>query len=114
MRVHNQTRQVPLITKGRIANTFWSRLRGLLGTASLQEGEGLVLAGEKSIHTLFMSFPIDVVYIDKNHKVIRIDLNMVPYRLGSFVLNCAFVLEMPVGTIARTETEVGDQLTFEN
>ena len=80
----------------------------------MQEGEGLILAGEKSIHTLFMSFPIDVVYIDKNHKVIRIDLNMVPYRLGSFVLNCAFVLEMPVGTIARTETEVGDQLTFEN
>ena len=114
MRVHNQTRQVPLITHGRIANTFWSRLRGLLGAAPLHEGEGLILVGEKSIHTFFMGFPIDVVYLDKAHRVIRIDANMVPYRLGSFVVRSAFVLEMPVGTIDRTETQVGDQLKLEN
>ena len=74
----------------------------------------MILAGEKSIHTLFMGFPIDVVYLDRDYKVIRTDANMVPYRLGSFVGKSAFVLEMPVGTIARTETEVGDQLKFED
>jgi len=113
MRVINQTRGVPLITRGRLADTFWSRLRGLLGAPPLQEGEGLVLVGEKSIHTLFMGFAIDVVYADKNHTVIRTDPNMVPYRLGSFVAKSAYVLEMPVGTIATTETTVGDQLKFE-
>ena len=114
MKVFNQTRNVWLITHGRLANTFWSRLRGLLGSAPLQAGQGLILAGEKSIHTLFMTFPIDVVYVDKNCKVIRVDSNMVPYRLGPFITPSAYVLEMPVGTIAQTDTKIGDQLKFEN
>jgi uncharacterized membrane protein (UPF0127 family) len=113
MRVLNQTRNLPLMTQGRLANTFWSRLRGLLGAVPLQSGEGLILVGEKSIHTLFMTFPIDVLYVDKNYQVIRADINMVPYRLGPFVFQSAYVLEMPVGTIAGTATQLGDQLTFE-
>jgi uncharacterized membrane protein (UPF0127 family) len=113
MQVLNQSRQLPLIRQGRLANTFWSRLRGLLGTAPLQKEEGLILVGEKSIHTFFMSFPIDVIYVDKRFKVIRIDANMVPYRLGPFVAQSAYVLEMPVGTIAATATQAGDQLKFE-
>ncbi|MFC1975986.1 DUF192 domain-containing protein [Chloroflexota bacterium] len=113
MRIFNQTRKQPLIIQGRLANTFWLRLRGLLGAASLEKGEGLILAGEKSIHTIFMKFPIDVVYVDKNYKVIRADTNMVPYRLGPLVTQSAYVLEMPVGTIAETATEKGDQLKFE-
>ena len=113
MRIFNQTRNRPLITQGRLANTFWSRLRGLLGAAPLQKGEGLILVGEKSIHTLFMKFPIDVVYVDKNYKVIRADANMVPYRLGPFVAQSAYVLEMPTGTIAHTATRTGDRLKFE-
>jgi uncharacterized membrane protein (UPF0127 family) len=112
MQVFNQTRDVLLISRGRLANTFWLRLRGLLGAAPLQHGEGLILAGEKSIHTLFMGFAIDVVYVDKYYKVVRIDSNMVPYRLGPFVAQSAYVLEMPVGTIANTATEMGDQLKF--
>jgi uncharacterized membrane protein (UPF0127 family) len=113
MRVFNKTRNLPLITQGRIANTFWLRLRGLLGSRPLQEGEGLILFGERSIHTLFMGFPIDVVYVDKHYNVIRIDPNMVPYRLGAFVSKSAYILEMPIGTINRTTTQVGDQLEFE-
>lgn len=113
MRVFNQTRNVFLVSQGRVANTFWLRLRGLLGVASLQQEEGLILVGEKSIHTLFMKFPLDVVYVDKNHKVVRADINMMPYRLGPFVVQSAYVVEMPVGTIANTATEVGDQLKFE-
>ncbi len=114
MRVYNQTRNLPLITQGRLANTFWLRLRGLLGAAPLQKEEGLILVGEKSIHTLFMKFPIDVVYVNKNYKVIRTDANMVPYRLGPFVAQSAYVLEMPVGTIANTATGAGDQLIFKD
>lgn len=84
-----------------------------MGRASLEQAEGLVLVGEKSIHTLFMRFPIDVLYVDKTYKVIRMDANMVPYRLGPFVTQSAYVVEMPVGTIAQTATEVGDQLEFD-
>ena len=114
MRVFNQTRKQLLITQGHLATTFWSRLRGLLGAAPLQEGEGLILVGEKSIHTFLMTFPIDVVYVDKDYTVIRTDPDMVPYRLGPFVMRSAYVLEMPVGTIAKTATEVGDQLKLES
>jgi uncharacterized membrane protein (UPF0127 family) len=113
MHIINQNREKSLAKNGRLANTFWLRLRGLLGRKSLQEGEGLVLVGEKSIHTLFMKFPIDVLYIDKDYQVIRIDENMVPYRLGPFVTQSAYVLEVPVGTIVATDTRVGDQLKFE-
>lgn len=113
MQVINQTRNLPLIRQGRLANTFWQRLRGLLGAAPLQKEEGLVLVGEKSIHTLFMGFPIDVVYADKDYRVIRADENMVPYRLGPFLRRSAYVLEMPVGTITATNTQVGDLLRFE-
>lgn len=113
MRVFNQTRNQLLVNRGRLANTFWLRLRGLLGAASLESGEGLILVGEKSIHTLFMKFPIDVVYVDKAYKVIRIDGNMIPYRLGPLVFQSAYVVEVPVGTIVNTATEVGDQLRFE-
>ena len=113
MQVFNKTQDAVLITQGRLANTFWLRLRGLLGADPLQEGEGLVLAGEKSIHTLFMGFPIDVVYVDKNYKVIRVDSNMVPYRLGPFVTQSAYVLEMPVGIISQTNTQIDDHLKFE-
>jgi len=113
MRVHNQTRNVPLMTKGRLADTFWLRLRGLLGAAPLKPEEGLILAGEKSIHTLFMTFPIDVVYVDKDYRVIRTDPDMVPYRIGPFVAKSAYVLELLAGTIAHTATQVGDQLLFE-
>lgn len=112
MHVFNETRQTTLIEKARVADTFWLRLRGLLGSAPLQKGEGLILVGEKSIHTLFMGFPIDVLYVDKNLKVIRADENMVAYRLGPFIRQSAYVLEMPISTIAATQTGVGDQLKF--
>ncbi len=113
MRVFNQTRDALLVSQGRVADNFWLRLRGLLGVGSLQKEEGLILVGEKSIHTLFMKFPIDVVYVDQGFKVIRIDINMTPYRLGPLVVQSAYVVEMPVGTIVNTATEVGDQLKFE-
>ena len=113
MKIINQTRNTILINNARVANTYWLRLRGLLGSAPLKTGEGLVLVGVKSIHTLFMTFSIDIVYVDKNYSVIKISENMVPYRLGSYVSQCAYVLEMPVGTIADSSTTVGDQLRFE-
>ncbi len=112
MHIFNQTRDISLILHGRLADTFWLRLRGLLGANPLKAGEGLILAGEKSIHTLFMGFAIDVVYVNKHYEVIRVTSNMVPYRLGPFVRQAAYVLEMPVGTIEQTSTQVGDQLKF--
>ncbi len=111
--MQNQTRRATLITRGRLARTFWARFKGLMRHPGLAEGEGLILKGEKSIHTFFMRFPIDVVYADQTWQVVHLDPAMMPNRIGPFVLRAAYILEMPVGIIQITETAIGDQLTVQ-
>jgi uncharacterized membrane protein (UPF0127 family) len=113
MRVQNQTRGQFLITQGELARAFWARFRGLMGRPSLEEGEGLILKGEKSIHTFFMRFPIDVVYADQTWQVVRVDPAMLPNRIGPIVRQAAYVLELPAGVIKATGTDVGDQLVIQ-
>ncbi len=112
MIIKNQTKNTTLVKQGKIADTFFTRLKGLLGSPPLKKGQGLLLKGEKSVHTFFMSFPIDVVYIDKDLQVIKIDQNMPPFRLGRYVARAASILELPVGIIQETDTTVGDHLNF--
>jgi uncharacterized membrane protein (UPF0127 family) len=113
IRVQNETRRAFLITRGRLARTFWARFKGLMGHPGLADGEGLILKGEKSIHTFFMRFPIDVVYADRTWQVVHLDPAMMPNRIGPFVFRAAYVLEMPVGAIQTTGTAIGDQLTVQ-
>jgi uncharacterized membrane protein (UPF0127 family) len=108
----NESKSSVLFQEGLLATTFWQRLRGLLGRPPLQEGEGLVLKGDRSIHTFFMGFPIDVVYLDREGQVVHLTENMVPQRIGPFVGAVAYILELPAGTIARTATAVGDRVSF--
>lgn len=112
MRVHNHTRDTTLMTHGEMASSFWTRLKGLLGRDGLSDGEGLILKGEKSIHMFFMKFAIDVVYVNDDMQVIRLDENMPPWKIGPFVAGSAYVIELPVGTIARTGSKAGDTLAF--
>ncbi len=112
MRIENQTKNTTLAENCIIADTFFTRLKGLLGTSTLNTGEGLLLVGEKSIHTFFMAFPIDVIYINAQKTVVRLDRNFVPNRIGKYVSQSAYILEVPVGTIDRTRTTIGDQLHF--
>lgn len=113
MQVHNQTRGQPLITHGELADTFWTRLCGLMGRSTLRDGEGLVLKGDKSIHSFFMRFAIDVVYADCETRVVRLDPAMRPNRIGPIVAQAVYILELPVGVIQATGTRVGDQLIIE-
>lgn len=112
MLVYNLTRRCLLASRCREARGFWQRMRGLLGRHALQEGEGLLLHAEKMIHTFFMGFPIDVIYVDRGLKVVHLTPCMRPFRLGPLVWQAAYVLELPTGTIERTGTSVGDQLEF--
>ncbi len=114
MIIKNRTKNSTVAAQCVVASTFFSRLKGLLGTAPLKPGEGLLLVNEKSIHTFFMAFPIDVMYINGKSEVIKLDHNMPPFRLGKYVSNSVYILELPVGTIAQTRTTVGDRLEFSN
>jgi uncharacterized membrane protein (UPF0127 family) len=111
--VHNHTRGQPLVSRAELADTFWGRLRGLMGRPSLAPGEGLILKGEKNIHTFFMRFPIDVLYVDTAWRVVRLDKAMPPNRIGPFVPRSFYVVELPEGVIEKTGSNVGDQLALQ-
>lgn len=110
IRVTNVTRDTELASRGQLANTYWSRLVGLVGRTDLPAGEGLLIDPCSSVHCFFMSIPIDVLYLDKDNRVVAIDANLKPWRIGSLHRGVKRVLELPAGSAARSGTLVGDQL----
>jgi len=113
----NQTRQAYLATALAIANTHWTRLRGLLGLRSndFRNGFGLWIVPCHGVHTLGMGFPIDVVYLDEAMTVIHVQGDLRPWRFAPVRTQAASVLELPCRTAAETQTAVGDkiQITLE-
>jgi hypothetical protein len=112
-RVDNLTRGETVVSQGQVANNYWSRLRGLIGHKPLAEGEALLIVPCNSIHTHFMGFPIDVLYVDRALKIVGLDETMVPWRFGRLHRGACFVVELPAGRIAATGTQMGDQLRVE-
>jgi hypothetical protein len=108
----NQTRQRYLATSLAVAQTHWSRLRGLLGTSpdDFRNGRGLWIRPCRGVHTLAMRFPIDVVYLDRAGTVVHLEHNLQPWRFSPVRMQAASVLELPSHTVASTETAVGDRI----
>jgi len=99
-----------LVTEGQVADTWWTRLRGLLGHAPLESGQGLLLRGEKAIHTVGMSFPIDVLFLDRSGRIVRLMPDLAPLKFSPFVMSANDVLEIKAGQAAQTGTRLGDQI----
>lgn len=95
------------------ARTAWSRMIGLLAHASLPVGEGVLLAPAWSIHTWFMRFPIDVVFLDRERRVLRVCPSLPPWRLVSGTRRAQTVLEFGAGTLERAPLAPGDIVTLE-
>jgi uncharacterized membrane protein (UPF0127 family) len=90
------------------ADTPWRRLRGLIGRR-LGPGEGLLIRPASSIHTCFMRAPIDVVFLDRGGRVLRVAPALGPWRLA-WCRGAAAVLELPAGACARAGLTAGDAL----
>jgi uncharacterized protein len=101
-----------LATAAEVADTSAKRRTGLLKHKSLEEGQGLWIAPCEAVHSFFMKFPIDVVYLDRAKRVRKVTRNMLPWRISG-CLTADSVLELPAGTIDATRTVRGDQLAFE-
>jgi len=110
--VRNVTRNVELGRKVRLAASLMDRTIGLLMTARLSAGEGMYLSPCKSIHTFFMRYPIDTLFLDANGTVIR-QGTLRPWRMSGWQAQCRGVLELMEGTLSRTGTRVGDRITLE-
>jgi uncharacterized protein len=108
--VINLTKQTWLATKVRKADNFITRLIGLLKRTHLGPEEALWLMPSKGIHTIGMKFPIDVLFLNRGHRVLGLMSGMLPYRISAVHLRGYSVLELPNGTIKKSRTEVGDQL----
>jgi len=108
----NRTREAYLATDLAVADTHWTRLRGLLGLEAndFRNGTGLWIVPCHGVHTLGMGFPIDVVYLDGALNVIHVETEMKPWRFASVRRQAASVLELPSQKVAETGTAVGDKI----
>ena len=93
-----------------MADTYSKRLQGLLGRKGLEEGEGMMILPCTSIHTYRMKFPIDVLFVDRDNRVIKVLRNFEPGRMGPLVLKSRFVMEAEAGVFQGIEK--GDKLEF--
>jgi uncharacterized protein len=111
LKVCNRTRQTVLGTSIEVANHAATRRKGLLGRSGLSSGEGIWIVPCESVHTFWMKFPIDLVYLDRDKKVKKVRSDVAPWRL-SVCLSAHSVLEFASGTIRSTQTRLGDCLEF--
>lgn len=94
---------------GELAESPLARMRGLLGRSGLPAGEGMLLSPAPSIHTAFMRFPIDAVFLDRDFRVLGIVEGLSPWRVASR-RRARAVLELAAGECARRGIHVGDRL----
>ena len=110
VRLMNNSKSLELASNLKTAKSFFARSKGLLGLKTLAHGHALWILRCPSIHTCFMQFAIDVIFVDESLVVRAIHQNVVPWRMTLPVWGAASVFELPAGTLARCPTEVGDQL----
>ncbi len=94
-----------------VAATPFARMRGLLGRRSLPSGEGILLRPAASIHTFFLRFSIDAVFLDDELRVVSIASDLRPWRAAG-KRGASAVLELPAGECARRGLSLGDQIRF--
>jgi uncharacterized protein len=107
--IWNETRGTLLADAADVADTSETRKRGLLKHDSLPAGQGLWIVPCEAVHSWWMKFDIDLVYLDRKMQVRKIRKAMAPWRI-SLCLTAQSVLELPAGTITSTGTQKGDLL----
>lgn len=110
MWLESKTTNQKLIPHLEVAKDFFARGKGLLGHTQLSEDSGMWIHHCNSIHTFFMKFAIDCVFVDKNLKVKAIYQDVKPWRLLLPVWGASSVFELASGAAARMNIQVGDQL----
>jgi uncharacterized membrane protein (UPF0127 family) len=111
--IRNQTRHTTVATDVHWARSAIDRTRGLLDWTSIDQGQALVISPCNSIHMFGMRFSIDVLFVDKGGQVIRAIEGLRPWRFTRIYFRARHTIELPLGAIATSLTELGDQLEIE-
>jgi hypothetical protein len=109
----NTTRGTIVADRVTVAESILMRLRGLLGTRTLPRRHGLLLRPCRQVHSFFMRYPLDLVFLDGQGRVLRSFSDFAPNRISPLVRGAAAVLELPAGALAETEIDPGDLLCIE-
>jgi len=112
--IQNISKNTIIAQNGVIADTFLSRMTGLLNRKSLLANEALVIKRCNSIHMLFMRFPIDVIFVDKSDCVVGLVERIKPFRLSPIFFQSQYAIEVSAGVIGQTKTAVGDQIEIKD
>ena len=107
----NRTKGLVVAEELEIADSPWGRFRGLMGRRELASGTAMLIRPSSSIHTFFMRFPIDAVFVDRADRVVGVASRVSPWRLA-FGGRAHAVLELPAGAAAESGIEPGDMLSF--
>jgi uncharacterized membrane protein (UPF0127 family) len=109
--VYNKTRETFVATEAIIADSYVRRLVGLLGKTERWSklGTGLWIVPSRGVHTIGMLFPIDLIFLNKQKQVVHLEEHVRPFRISRVSLKASSVLELPVHTIYRSGTQVGDR-----
>ncbi len=110
MKILNESRGTVLADEAEVADSFWRRLKGLMGRSHLPAGSGLVIEPNNSVHTFWMRFPIDVVFVDRAGRVVGLVPNLLPNYPFAGARRARRTIELPAGTIAASATQLGDQI----
>jgi uncharacterized membrane protein (UPF0127 family) len=111
-RAFNETKRTELAAEVRLAKSMWARFWGLMGRRSLPPGHGLLISPCTSVHTFFMRFPIDVIFVDRTSRVVKIVPAMKPWRTALGGSGARSVLELNAGEAEGASLEVGDSLAL--
>lgn len=101
LRVRNVATGVVLAERAWHATGPLERMRGLLGR-TMEPGQGMVIEPCNSVHTLFMGVPLDLLFLDAEHRVLRAIPNLVPWRLSPLVRGARYAVELPAGAAQGT------------
>lgn len=108
--VYNQTRECFLCLGVTPADTILARLKGLIGKLKLKLDEGLWVVPSQGVHTFGVMFPLDLIYLDDQYRVIHVIEHFPRFRIAPIRIQSASVLQLPTHTIYSSQTQAGDQL----
>ena len=113
MKLVNLSNEQVIVNQLKEAYHFFNRLRGLMFTDKLDSGTGLHLKPCRSIHTFFMNYPIDVLYMNEQNIIVAIEESVEPGKVGKLYADASSVVELPAGTVQETGTMVGHSLSID-